>query len=183
MLYEPCSSSSPSSSWEQTATVRKTNVSFPVDAPLSLTLSLAIHVFRGHTTYTHIPEGDFYLYHGVPSAWGFLMFCAAWSVLVVIFHLIAEMSFVDHAVIGYIHVTVEAVAVLSWLAGFIAVAVDSSTGTCSAGKDSCGSLKAATVFGAFEWLLFMVTAALTVMLVFDSSRKPKASTTRLSAAV
>lgn len=111
------------------------------------------------------------------------MFCAAWTVLIVILHLIVGISFADCALIGYIRVAVEAVAVLSWLAGFIAVAVQISTDTCSAGKSSCGSLKAATVFGAFEWLLFMVTAALTVMLVFNSSRKPRPSTTTPGAAV
>ncbi|KFY23149.1 hypothetical protein V493_06050 [Pseudogymnoascus sp. VKM F-4281 (FW-2241)] len=130
----------------------------------------AIHVFRGHTVYVHFEFGNFYSYYGVPNAWGFLMFCAAWTVLIVIFHLIAGISFADRALIGYIRVAVEAVAVLSWLAGFIAVAVQISTDTCSAGKNSCGSLKAATVFGAFEWLLFVVTAALTVMHVFNSSR-------------
>jgi hypothetical protein len=75
--------------------------------------------------------------------------------------LIAE-GFAGRALIGYIRVTVEAVAVLSWLAGFIAVAVQTSTDTCSAGKYSCELLKAPTVFGAFEWLLFMVSAALAV---------------------
>jgi len=111
------------------------------------------------------------------------MFCAAWTLLIVIFHLIAGTILADRALIGYIRVAVEAVAVFSWLAGFIAVAVQISTDTCSAGKNSCGSLKAATVFGALEWLLFMVTAALTVMLVFNSSRKPRTSTTRPGAAV
>lgn len=104
------------------------------------------------------------------------MFCAGWTVLVVIFNLIAGISFANRAFIDYIRVAVEAVAVLSWLAGFIAVAVQISTDTCSAGKSSCGLIKAATVFGAFEWLLFMVTAALAVMLVFNRSRKPRTST-------
>ena len=140
-------------------------------------------MFRGHTVYEHFEFGNFYDYYGVPDAWGFLMFCAAWTVLIVIFHLIAGISFADRALIGYIRVAVEAVAVLSWLAGFIAVAVQVSTDTCSEGKSSCASLKAATVFGAFEWLLFMVTAALTVMLVFKGSRKPRASTTKPGAAV
>ncbi|KIN03139.1 hypothetical protein OIDMADRAFT_102886 [Oidiodendron maius Zn] len=143
----------------------------------------AIHVFRGHTVYEQFEFGNFYDYYGVPDAWGFLMFCAAWTVLIVIFHLFAGISFADRALIGYIRVAVEAVAVLSWLAGFIAVAVQISTNTCSEGKAPCGSIKAATVFGAFEWLLFMVTAALTVMVVFNSSRKPRASTTKPGAAV
>lgn len=133
-------------------------------------------MFHGHTVYEHFEYGNFYDYYGVPDAWGFLMFCAAWTVLIVIFHLISGITFADRALIGYVRVAVEAVAVLSWLAGFIAVAVQISTDTCPAGKSSCGSLKAATVFGTLEWLLFMVTAALTVMLFFNSSHKSKTST-------
>lgn len=140
-------------------------------------------MFRGHTALVHYEFGDFYNYYGVPNAWGFLMFCAGWTVLIVIFDLIARTSFADRALIGYIRVAVEAVAVLSWLAGFIAVAVQISGGACSVGESSCGSLKAATVFGAFEWLLFMVTAALAVMPVFNSSRKLMTSMTKPSASV
>ena len=140
-------------------------------------------MFHGHTVYVNYEFGNFYAYYGVPNAWGFLMFCAAWTVLIVIFHLIVGISFADRALISYICVAIEAVAVLSWLAGFIAVAVQISTNICSAGKNSCGLLKAVTVFGAFEWLLFMVTAGLTVMLVFNSSRKPRTSMTTPSAAV
>ncbi|KAK9428563.1 membrane-associating domain-containing protein [Lipomyces doorenjongii] len=84
----------------------------------------AIHVFRGHTVHEYFEFGNFYDYYGVPDAWGFLMFCAAWTFLGVIFLLIAGISFADHALIGYIRVAVEAVALLSWLAGFIAVAVN-----------------------------------------------------------
>ncbi|RDW89524.1 hypothetical protein BP6252_01556 [Coleophoma cylindrospora] len=143
----------------------------------------AIHAFHGHTVYVHFKFGNFYAYYGVPDAWGFLMFCAGWTVLTVAFHLIAGIRFADRALMGYLRVAVEAVAVLSWLAGFIAVAVQISTETCSAGKNSCGLLTAATVFGALEWLLFIVTAARTVMLVFNSSRKLKTSTTKSDADV
>lgn len=106
------------------------------------------------------------------------MFCAVWTVLAVVLHLVAGPSFVSRALIGYIHTAVEAVGVLSWLAGFIAVAVSISTAdACASGQMSCASLKAATAFGAFEWLLFMVTASMNVMLVFNGSRKPSTSAT------
>ncbi|KAI5462762.1 marvel domain-containing protein [Mariannaea sp. PMI_226] len=136
----------------------------------------AIHVFHGHSTITHTPIGNFHGYFGVPNEWGFLMFCAGWAILTVIFQLIAGITFTNNALIAYSRVTIEAVAVLSWLAGFIAVAVEIPTNTCSQSKSSCGSLITATVFGAFGWLLFMITAALTAMPVFHNSRKPKAST-------
>ncbi|QSS63246.1 MARVEL domain-containing protein [Histoplasma capsulatum] len=90
--------------------------------------------------YVHFEFGNFHAYYGVPNA------------------------FADRALIGYIRVAVEAVAVLSWLAGFITMAVQIATDTCSTGISSCGLLKVATVYGAFEWLLFMITAAQTVIL-------------------
>ncbi|KAJ5802708.1 uncharacterized protein N7503_005158 [Penicillium pulvis] len=122
----------------------------------------AIHVFRGHTVYEHFVYGNFYDYYGVPDAWGFLLFCAALTVVIVIFYSITGIILADSVWIGYVRVALEAVAVLSWLAGFIAVAVQISNDTCATGNSSCGLLEAATVFGALEWLLFMVTAALTM---------------------
>ncbi|TVY69016.1 hypothetical protein LSUE1_G004799 [Lachnellula suecica] len=143
----------------------------------------AIHVFHGHTVYEQFEFGNFQDYYGVPDAWGFLMFCAVWTVLVIVCHLVAGTFFADRELIGYIHIAVEAVAVLSWLAGFIAVAVSIPTKACSTGKNSCGSITAATIFGAFEWLLFMVTAALTLKYGLTSPRKPKTSMARSNAAV
>jgi hypothetical protein len=140
-------------------------------------------VFHGHTVYDHFEFGNFYDYYGVPDSWGFLMFCAGWTVLIVIFHLIAGISFKGSTLISYIGLAVEAVAVLSWLAGFIAVAVNIGANECPTGNNSCASLKAATAFGAFEWLLFMVTASLTAMPVFNSFRKPTTSTTEPGPAV
>ncbi|KAH8688744.1 marvel domain-containing protein, partial [Talaromyces proteolyticus] len=136
----------------------------------------AIHVFRGHTVYEHFEFGNFYDYYGVPDAWGFLMFCAGWTFLGVIFLLIAGIRFADHALIGYVRIAVEAVALLSWLAGFIAVAVNIGSNACPAEENSCGSLKTATVFGALEWLLFVITTTLTIRLVFNSTRRSKNST-------
>lgn len=121
---------------------------------------------RGHTVYEHFEFGDFYAYYGVPNAWGFLMFCAGWTFLGVIFLLIARVRFADQILIGYIRVAVEAVALLSWLAGFIAVAVNIGSNACPAEENGCGSLKAATAFGALEWLLFVITTTLTIQLVF-----------------
>lgn len=82
--------------------------------------------------------------------------------MIFIFHVVARTSFADRVWIGYVRVAIEAVAVLSWLAGFIAVAVQISSYSCSTGKSPCRLLEAATVFGAVEWLLFMITAALTI---------------------
>jgi hypothetical protein len=134
-------------------------------------------VFRGYGSYIHTPTGDFYVYAGVPNAWGFLMFCAAWTILVIVFQLVAGNAFADHVLLGYIRVAVEVVALLSWFAGWIAVAANIGTEACSEGYTSCGALKAAIVFGAFEWLLFMVTATQAISPVLNSKRRPGTSTT------
>ena len=134
-------------------------------------------MFHGHLVYEHFEFGNFYDYYGIPDAWGFLMFCAGWTFMGVIFLLIARISFADHALIGYIRVAVEAVALLSWVAGFIAMAINIGSNTCPAEENRCGALKAATVFGALEWLLFVITTTLTVKLVFNSTRRSKTSKT------
>lgn len=134
-------------------------------------------MFRGHTVYEDFEFGNFYAYDGVPDEWGFLMFCAGWTFLDVIFVSIAGTIFADHALMGYIRVATEAVTLLSWFAGFIAVAVNIGSNACPAEENRCGSLKAATVFGALEWLLFVITTILTIKLVFKSTRRPRTSTT------
>ncbi|ERS97296.1 hypothetical protein HMPREF1624_06628 [Sporothrix schenckii ATCC 58251] len=127
----------------------------------------AIHAFRGHTVHDHFAFGDFTDYVGVPSAWGFLLFCAAWAVLGVVVLVVAAVYFAHHRIVGYVLVAVEAVALLSWLAGFVAVAVNIGTNACPLSQShGCGSITAAAVFGGLEWLLFAATTAMTVKLVF-----------------
>lgn len=103
------------------------------------------------------------------------MFCAAWTVLGVIFLVVAGIRFVDHKWMGHVRVAVEGVALLSWLAAFVAVAVNIGSNECPLEENGCGSIKAATVFGALEWLLFVITMIQTVRLVFYGPRGPRTS--------
>ena len=141
-------------------------------------------MFQGRTVHEHFEFGDFYAYEGIPNAWGFLTFCAGWTILAVIFNLVTKIVYPDRVLTSYIRVAFESVAVLSWLAGFIAVAVQISTNTCPAGEKSCGLLIAATVLGAIEWLLFMITAGwLLIAFFFNRSHKQRASMKKRDAAV
>lgn len=138
---------------------------------------IAIHVFRGHDDHVDSPvfDGDATLHVGVPVAWSFLMFCAVWTVLVVVWHFV-EPGLESRLTIRYVSIVTEAVAVLSWLAGFIAVAVNvSTTDACSSGQSSCAELKVATAFGAFEWLLFMITAIPAVTSLFNNPKRVSSS--------
>jgi hypothetical protein len=112
----------------------------------------------------------------VPDAWGFLLFCATWTVVAVVFALLTGNVIPDRAFVGYARVAVEVVAVLSWFAGWITVAVDIGTGACEEGYISCGALKVATVFGSFEWLLFVGTAYLTTSFVLTGRRSRQSTT-------
>jgi hypothetical protein len=138
---------------------------------VKLTL-LAIHASHPRNSLTHLLEADLYLdlYYGVPDSWGFLIFCAGWTVLIVVFERIAERKFGGILWVRYLCVAAETVAVLSWLAGFVAVAVRISGHECSTGEKSCGSLVAATVFGALECLLFTITTFTAALVAFNSPR-------------
>jgi hypothetical protein len=105
------------------------------------------------------------------------MFCAGWTFLGVFFFLIARVRYTDHTLVSYCRLAVEAIAFLSWLAGFIAVAISIGSHECPAEEKGCGLLKAATIFGALEWLLFLFTTIITVKLFFKSIHKRKISTT------
>lgn len=98
------------------------------------------------------------------------MFCAAWSILVVIVQITAANAFAHHALLSYTPFVIELVAVISWSAAWIAVAVNIGTNACPEGYKSCEALEAATVFGAIEWLLFMVTMAHALSLILSSKR-------------
>ncbi|CAK7238628.1 MAG: hypothetical protein STHCBS139747_000046 [Sporothrix thermara] len=87
----------------------------------------AIHSFQGHDANKSFSFGDFVNHVGAPDAWGFLMFCAVWTILGVVFAILASVFVFAHRhsrLTGYACLGVEAVAVLSWLAGLIAVAVN-----------------------------------------------------------
>nr|QCC62993.1 MARVEL domain containing protein [Phoma sp.] len=137
----------------------------------------AINVYRGYSSEVDTHWGGFTAWNGVPNAWGFLLFCAAWTIIVFIFQLVAGNATAHRPfLVGCISVGAELVAVISWFAGWIAVAVNIGTRSCATGYVACDALKAATVFGAVEWLLFMVTAFLAVSLFLNSKRQKSTST-------
>ncbi|CAK7230240.1 hypothetical protein SEUCBS140593_007518 [Sporothrix eucalyptigena] len=130
----------------------------------------AVHVFQGHTVDDHFSFGNFVDYVGVPDSWGFLLFCAAWAILGVVAIMLATIFLSHRRFTGYICLAVEAIALLSWLAGFIAVAVNLGSSTCPAEEHGCGAVIAATVFAALEFVLFSGSTTMTYKLVFYPPR-------------
>ncbi|CAK7221809.1 hypothetical protein SBRCBS47491_004654 [Sporothrix bragantina] len=136
------------------------------------TTSYSIHAFKPYDVVNHFSFGTFKDHVGVPNAWGFLLFCAVWTVFVV-FLVLAASRFYGYGMLGYVRVFVEVIALLSWFAGFIAVAVNisGSNGYCPAEEKGCAPLQVATAFGALEWALFVVTTTVTCSLVFGKKRE------------
>lgn len=80
----------------------------------------------------------------------FLVFCAVWTILALIFLILVPWRFSETGAHHPIVFTaVEAVTMIFWFAGFIAAAVFLSDRVCFGSV--CGAAKAATVFGAFLW--------------------------------
>lgn len=101
-------------------------------------------------------------WHGVsysPSQANFLLFCSIWTVLVLVYLVLAPVRF-QAAAHKFAILGVEFVTMIFWFAGFIAYAVF-ITG-CGGGA-ICRANEAAVTFGAFEWLLFAATTAMAAM--------------------
>lgn len=102
-----------------------------------------------------------------PSEINFLIFASIWTILVLIFLLVVPrfMSTLNK----WILVGVEALTMIFWFAGFVALAVYISEDTDCGGGKICNTAKAACVFAAFNWLLWTATTILTAL----SARKTK----------
>ncbi|CAF9943396.1 MAG: hypothetical protein ALECFALPRED_000289 [Alectoria fallacina] len=108
-----------------------------------------------------------------PSSDSFMVFASVWTLLILIYLALAPRFFSAFAhpiaMLG-----LDALTMLFWFAGFIALAVfhhraeqvyvgdglgDYYKG-CSVAGGWCGEIEAAAIFGAFEWALFVATTAL-----------------------
>ncbi|KAH7409743.1 membrane-associating domain-containing protein [Cadophora sp. MPI-SDFR-AT-0126] len=97
-----------------------------------------------------------------PSEINFLIFASVWTLLALGYLILAPMKFPQFAhkfaILG-----VEAVTMIFWFAGFIALAdlLDDARCGSRAGRSDkvCRSAIAGCVFAAFEWVLFAITTA------------------------
>lgn len=148
-------------------------------------LDIAINGFHRHVTLVHSLSGDTTTYWGT-NAWDFLLFCAIWTVLTVVLSFVALRRFADRSWIAYVLAILEAVAILSWFAGWLSCAVlVSSNDVCgtSENKSSCRAVKAAIFFGVLEWMLFIGTGMWSAKLAWKSFRKTPGSLRNTSSRV
>ncbi|EME47201.1 hypothetical protein DOTSEDRAFT_50652 [Dothistroma septosporum NZE10] len=139
--------------WDSRAVVlglRITQASFAI-----IVLGLAAYVVNWWSGYWHASS---------PDSMNFLVFCAVWTILALLYLIMVPWRFSEtgahHPII---FTTVEALTMIFWFAGFIAAAVFLSDRVCFGSV--CSAAKAATVFGAFLWILFAFTTALAVTTI------------------
>ncbi|KFX97105.1 hypothetical protein O988_05033 [Pseudogymnoascus sp. VKM F-3808] len=96
----------------------------------------------------------------------FLIFTSVWTLLAVAYLVIAPLTFAT-AAHKYGILVAEALTMLFWFAGFIALAdLLGRVGCTSRAGKACSESIAATVFAAFEWLLFAGTTILAALHVW-----------------
>ncbi|MCJ1366858.1 hypothetical protein MMC16_005988 [Acarospora aff. strigata] len=98
-----------------------------------------------------------------PSQINFLIFTSLWTLLALLYLTLAPWL-MPKAAHKYAILAVEALTMIFWFAGFIALAVWLGRLIICSGN-ACRSSRAACVFAAFEWLMFAGTFALAMMHV------------------
>jgi len=96
-----------------------------------------------------------------PSDTNFLLFCSIWTLLAVAYLVITPGRF-PTAAHKFGILAAEVLTMIFWFAGFIAEAVLLTDVSCHRGS-VCRSMQAATVFAAFEWLLFSATTIMSAL--------------------
>ncbi|KAK2766191.1 hypothetical protein FQN54_007707 [Arachnomyces sp. PD_36] len=112
-----------------------------------------------------------------PSDVNFLIFAGVFTIVITLPFIILAPRFLPALANKFTLLGLEAVTMLFWFAGFIALAAGlgyvANIDWCGDdGKNACGAVKAGAAFGAFEWLAFAVTTAITALGAFRSKSAP-----------
>jgi len=107
-------------------------------------------------------------YVGSPAEANFLLFCSVWTIVALAYLTIAPVRF-ETAAHKFGILAAEFLTMIFWFAGFIALAV-LLTGVRCRRWGPCQAAKAATVFAAFEWLLFAATTVMASLHVWRTRK-------------
>ncbi|KAI9741352.1 MAG: hypothetical protein M1834_003069 [Cirrosporium novae-zelandiae] len=107
-------------------------------------------------TYTYYDDG-FYgtVNSSPPSRVNFMLFNACWTILALVF-LVFIPYIAAEAAHKYAILAVDAVTMIFWFAGWIALA-DLAGGLGGCGATVCNAIDAGAAFGAFIWVAFVAT--------------------------
>ncbi|EHA28612.1 hypothetical protein CBS63078_8702 [Aspergillus niger] len=104
----------------------------------------------------------------------FMLFVACWTAFIATPYLALAPVFFPQLAHRIVIPAVEVITMIFWFAGFIALAVFLPPAE-ACHWSRCSALQAATVFGALEWVLFLVTS---VFAVLGISRTRSSSSTK-----
>jgi len=99
-----------------------------------------------------------------PSEINYLLFCSVWTILSLTYLTVVPWKFSNSAVghkFGIL--AAEALTMLFWFAGFVALAVFLGNRVCFG--QVCNVAKAAVVFASLEWLIFAITTGMAALHV------------------
>jgi len=105
-----------------------------------------------------------------PSQINFLLFSSIWTILSLGFLTAAALPRFRNMTGAFqlVQLVVEALTMMFWFGGFVALAVFLSARVCFG--TVCNVAKAGVVFAALQWLLFAATASLTGINAFRKGR-------------
>ncbi|KAF2228861.1 hypothetical protein EV356DRAFT_456887 [Viridothelium virens] len=136
-------------------------MAFNFTLPLRVVQAVFAIIVLGLTAYVANWWGGFW--HAMsPSEVNFLIFSSVWSLLALVYLVLAPWRFPD-AAHKFGILAAEAVTMIFWFAGFIALAVFLSNRECWG--HVCSAAKAAAAFSAFEWAVFVATTTFAVIHV------------------
>ncbi|XMA10854.1 hypothetical protein WAI453_003645 [Rhynchosporium graminicola] len=105
-------------------------------------------------------------FYNSPSSVSFLIFTSIFTLLALVYLILASSKFPKFTH-KYAFLGVEAVTMIFWFAGFIALADLLGDAGCGRwhgrGSGTCRASTAGTVFAAFEWVLFTITTAVAAL--------------------
>ncbi|EAW14679.1 MARVEL domain-containing protein [Aspergillus clavatus NRRL 1] len=105
----------------------------------------------------------------------FMLFNSAWTAFIAVPYLALAPVFFPRLAHRFVIPAVEAVTMIFWFSGFVALGVWlPPSEACHWGR--CRALQAATVFGAFEWALFLATTVVAVLGALRSGNHSTNST-------
>ncbi|TPX23715.1 hypothetical protein DIZ76_013054 [Coccidioides immitis] len=103
----------------------------------------------------------------------FLLFCGLWTAFIVVPYMLLAPTYAPVAAHPFAIIGVDGVTMIFWFAGFIALGSKLPPPRFCTTFNACRVLQAATVFGSFEWVLFVATLALAVLPVVRNRGTPK----------
>jgi hypothetical protein len=138
-------------------------MAFNYTLPLRVVQGLLAIIILGLTAYV-VNDWNLYAYGGSPTEVNFTLFCAVWTLLALAYLVVAPVRF-ETAAHKFGILAAEAITMIFWFAGFIALAVFLTDLGCRR-WGPCRAAKAAVVFAAFEWLLFAATTIMASLHVW-----------------